>query len=298
MFNMPSPEQATLLNVDGTEVLVEGGGPQAPVLLMIHGWPDTRTLWDAQVAHFKGRFRCVRFTLPGFDPQATTSPLGLDDMVARIAAIADAVSPAAPVHLLLHDWGCFFGYQFAMHHPARVGRVIGVDVGDTTSPAFRRSQSLKGKLLIASYQLWLAFAYALPRALGNRMTRALAHLMHAPHAQVATARMNHPYAALWSGRYRRALPLQLDGPVLYVYGRRKPVMFHSPAWLDRLAATPGCAAHGLPTGHWVMVEQPAMFHRLVDAWLAGDAVSVHRAGEGQQAAQAHHASAPAGRSSG
>ena len=34
---------------------------------MIHGWPDTYRLWDAQVAFFKDRYRCVRFTLPGFD---------------------------------------------------------------------------------------------------------------------------------------------------------------------------------------------------------------------------------------
>jgi cis-3-alkyl-4-acyloxetan-2-one decarboxylase len=298
MPTLPSPEQATLLSIDGTEVLVEGGGPQAPVLLMIHGWPDTRALWDAQVAHFSRRFRCARFTLPGFDPEMRTPPLALDGMVARIAAVADAVSPAAPVQLMLHDWGCFFGYQFAMRHPARVGRVIGVDVGDTTSPAFRRSQSLKDKLLMASYQLWLAFAHALPETLGNGMTRGLAHLMHAPHAQLATARMNHPYAALWSGRYRRAQPLQLNGPVLYVYGLRKPAMFHSPAWLDQLAATPGCAVHGLPTGHWVMVEQPAMFHRLVDAWLAGEAVSAQGADEGRRAASAHRATAAAGRGSG
>ena len=34
---------------------------------MVHGWPDTYRLWDGQVEALKDRYRCVRFTLPGFD---------------------------------------------------------------------------------------------------------------------------------------------------------------------------------------------------------------------------------------
>jgi pimeloyl-ACP methyl ester carboxylesterase len=35
-------------NVDGLEVVTDGD--RGPVILMLHGWPDTRVLWDAQVA--------------------------------------------------------------------------------------------------------------------------------------------------------------------------------------------------------------------------------------------------------
>lgn len=35
-------------NVDGLEVVTDGD--RGPVVLMLHGWPDTRVLWDAQVA--------------------------------------------------------------------------------------------------------------------------------------------------------------------------------------------------------------------------------------------------------
>ena len=34
------------MRIDGVEVFVEGVGP---AIVMIHGWPDTHRLWDAQV---------------------------------------------------------------------------------------------------------------------------------------------------------------------------------------------------------------------------------------------------------
>ena len=37
-----------------------------------------------------------------------------------------------PVILFLHDWGCLFGYQFALRHPEQVSRVIGLDAGDAS----------------------------------------------------------------------------------------------------------------------------------------------------------------------
>ena len=42
----------------------------------------------------------------------------------------------------------------------------GVDIGDTASGEFVRLLSIKAKLQIASYQLWLALAYHLPVGLG------------------------------------------------------------------------------------------------------------------------------------
>jgi pimeloyl-ACP methyl ester carboxylesterase len=53
------------LRVDGIELRVDGEGPE--VIVMVHGWPDTWQLWDPLVATLAPRWRCVRFTLPGFD---------------------------------------------------------------------------------------------------------------------------------------------------------------------------------------------------------------------------------------
>lgn len=262
------PEPAPPLEVDGTEVLVDGNGPAT--LVMVHGWPDTAALWDPQVRHFQDRFRCVRFTLPGFDIRGPRRAPTLDEMVAHLGAIVDAVSPDAPVVLMLHDWGALYGYQYALRHPARVTRVIAVDIGDTGSGEFLRGLPWLAKLGILAYQGWLAMACALPRGLGDRMTRWMARQLHAPGAPASIhAGMNHPYVAQFRGGFRQALRVKPAWPLLFVYGTRKPFMFHAAAWADRVAATPGCTVHGLKAGHWVMVNRPEAFHRIVDDWMRG-----------------------------
>ena len=254
--------------VDGTEVLVDGDGPGTVV--MLHGWPDTRALWDDTVARLAPRWRCVRFTLPGCDLERAPRAPTLEQMTAHLAAIVDAVSPAAPVVLLLHDWGAFYGYQYAMRHPQRVARIVGVDVGDAGSPEHRRSLTPAAQAGIAAYQLWLAIAYLAPAVVGDPMTRWMARRLRAPApVRAIGARMNFPYAQAWSGRLRGAVPVCPSCPVLYLYGERKPFMFHSPQWLERLSAAKGSAVHALRAGHWVMVNRPQEFGAIIDAWLAG-----------------------------
>ena len=64
------------ITVQGTEVCLQGQGDE--VILMLHGWPDTRALWDGTVVALQDRATCARLTLPGFEtgPSATS----LDDM--------------------------------------------------------------------------------------------------------------------------------------------------------------------------------------------------------------------------
>ncbi len=246
---------------------------------MVHGWPDGPALWDGLVAALAPRWRCVRFTLPGYAPGGPRRAPSLDAMVAHLSAIVDAASPDAPVTPVVHDWGAFYGYQYAMRHPGRVARIVGVDVGDAGSPAHLRSLSARARAMVAGYQLTLAAAWAMPAAVGDAVTRRMARWLRAPASPaVVGARMNYPYVHAWTGRFRGALPVEPRCPMLYVYGERKPFMFHSPQWAERLAATPGSAVSGLRAGHWVMRDRAAEFERLVAAWLDGAAARTPDAG--------------------
>jgi pimeloyl-ACP methyl ester carboxylesterase len=55
---------SSTLQIDGIDVFVEDEGNET--IAMIHGWPDTYRLWDAQVAFFKERYRCVSLHAAGF----------------------------------------------------------------------------------------------------------------------------------------------------------------------------------------------------------------------------------------
>ena len=263
------------IEVEGLRVTVEG---QGPVVVLLHGWPDSPALWDGLVASLQERWTCVRFALPGFDLARAPRPVSVDEMCRLIAAVVDAVSPGAPVTLVLHDWGCFFGYEFAARHAARVARVVGVDIGDSNSGAYLKTLTAKEKLLIAGYQLWLAAAWKLGAwwpSLANGLTRFMARQVGCRTEPSAIGwQMNYPYAMGWFGafgglrglaRVDRLLGHRL--PALFIYGRRKPFMFHSRSWLEQLAGAPGCAVQGLDTGHWVMRQKPLEFNTCVRAWL-------------------------------
>ena len=257
-----------LLSVDGVAVVVEGRG--ARTLLMLHGWPDTLRLWDGTVQALQDAFRCCRFTLPGFAPGDGRRRPTLAEMNELLLHVVDRVCPGGKVTLVLHDWGAIFGYQFAMRHPERVERIVGVDIGDVESmPRTLRKREMAG---VAGYQLWLALAFKMGR-LGDRMTRAMARALRAPaDPSTITARMNWPYDLTWFGGReslrRQSVPFRPHCPMLFVYGRRKPFMFHSRAWAEALASQPGSRVEAFDTGHWIMTKDPVGFHRVLRDWLA------------------------------
>lgn len=260
------------LRAGGVEVVVDGEGPRT--LVFVHGWPDTLALWDPQVAALRSRFACARFTLPGFAPGDSSRARALDEVVATIAAVVDAVSPSRPVVLVLHDWGCFFGYRYAERHPDRVERLVGLDVGDAGSRANRREMGIAGQIGCAAYQLTLAAAWRVGPGLGDAWARGLARLFHAPDPDGARAAMGWPYAAQWfgaGGGFGRPRAFVPRCPMLYVHGLRKPFAFQSEDWLRHVAAVPGSRIVALPAGHWVMRHPAGAFTALLAEWLDASA---------------------------
>lgn len=258
------------MKIADVEVLVEGRGARS--ILMLHGWPDTCRLWDAQVAALAGRYRCVRFTLPGFDRAPAKRAYSLDEVVETVRQVASAVCPGERVTLLLHDWGCLFGYQFATRYPQLVERIVGVDVGDAGSRGNVAELGLKGRALVLGYQLWLALAWRIGGAAGDRMARAMARALGCPVPRDEIhSRMGYPYALRWlgvAGGLRGLKAFRPQVPMLFIYGSRKPFMFHSRAWAERLVEAPASRAVALPTGHWVMVGRAREFNDALCGWLA------------------------------
>ena len=261
------------MDIDGIQVHVEGEG--AETIVMVHGWPDTYRLWDAQVAFLRERYRCVRFTLPGFDIAKPRRAYSVDEIAEFLRRVVEQVSPGRKVTLLLHDWGCMFGYQFYARHPDLVSRIVGVDIGDTKG--LRRSLGWRGRLFIVSYQSWLALAWLAGERLGGWMTRWMARYWRIPsdHRFIGSC-MAYPYYRTWFGgkdNYRAQMRrFNPACPMLFVYGRRKAVMFHAQAWLDELLKRKENRVLEFDTGHWIMLQQPERFNQAVGSWLAGTAV--------------------------
>jgi pimeloyl-ACP methyl ester carboxylesterase len=260
--------------VDGVDIYIEGDG--AETIVMIHGWPDTYRVWDAQVAELRHRYRCVRFTLPGFDITKPRRSYSLDAMMRVLLHIVNSVNNKEKVILMLHDWGCVFGYEFYMRNKALVSAIVGVDIGDAQSKATLRSRSVGQKLMVSGYQSTLALAWAIGGPVGTVMTRTMARVLGAPspreHISVG---MDYPYYILTAGAagsYSSLVPFVPKVPMLFIYGTRKPFMFHSPQWTETMAAREGCKVVAMETDHWPMIRQPERFNDVVTSWLEKPAV--------------------------
>ncbi|HXH59604.1 alpha/beta fold hydrolase [Iamia sp.] len=97
---------------DGVDLAVREWGDRAgPTTVLVHGYPDSSTVWDPLVAALlatePGR-HVVAYDVRGAGASSaprSTAGYGAAHLVADLAAVIDATSPDAPVHLVGHDWG-------------------------------------------------------------------------------------------------------------------------------------------------------------------------------------------------
>jgi pimeloyl-ACP methyl ester carboxylesterase len=111
----PPAPRGGIVEGDGSSLAVfEQGAAGAPVVLLVHGYPDTHRIWDRVAAELSARFRVVRYDVRGAG--ASSAPAGLPAyrlprLAADLRAVADAVSPELPVHVVGHDWGSIQAWE-------------------------------------------------------------------------------------------------------------------------------------------------------------------------------------------
>ena len=98
------------VEVEGGRLYVESAGSGTP-LLMVHGWPLDRRLFEPQVAGLADRHRVVAFDRRGFGISEAAPDLFLE--TGDIAAIIEALA-LGPVHLLGMSQGARIALRFAL----------------------------------------------------------------------------------------------------------------------------------------------------------------------------------------
>lgn len=96
-----------------------------PVLLLVHGYPDTHAVWDRIRAELGPELRVVRYDVRGAGASGAPrrrAGYRLEQLAEDLFAVADAVSPGSPVHLAAHDWGSIQAWQ-AVTDPRAAGRI-------------------------------------------------------------------------------------------------------------------------------------------------------------------------------
>ena len=138
-------------------------------------------------------------------------------------------------------------------------------------------------LVILCYQLWFVLAFLVCQVVPCRLCSAIGDVMlgvfphrllgPCPYERKVPRRMReihawmcYPYFHLYWGMLTGTLPPlcfppSRGIPLLYVYGARKRVLFHSPGFLRSIEAAgekgDGSRYHGFPgCGHWVQTQEP------------------------------------------
>ncbi|WP_282702820.1 SDR family oxidoreductase [Streptomyces sp. CC219B] len=101
----------------GVELCVaELGDPARPTVLLVHGYPDSKEVWSEVALRLADDFHVVLYDVRGHGRSTAPRPLRggftLEKLTDDFLAVADAVSPDRPVHLVGHDWGSVQSWEF------------------------------------------------------------------------------------------------------------------------------------------------------------------------------------------
>lgn len=91
-----------------------GEQPDRPTLLLVHGYPDSASVWRPVAEQLAAHFQVVAYDVRGAGqsshPQLTEA-YDLEHLVDDFITVVDHVSPDKAVHLLCHDWGSIQGWE-------------------------------------------------------------------------------------------------------------------------------------------------------------------------------------------
>ena len=273
------------LDVNGVRLhcMVEGEGP---LVLLLHGFPETSRAWRKQMPALTKRFRVVAPDLRGFG--ASDKPKGIaayrtsvvaEDIVALIHAFG-----AERAHIVGHDWGGAVAWTLATLHPEAVDRLVALNC---PHPAVMQRALRSNWTQIR--KSWYIFAFQLPwlpewsfrrdgaRAIKDSLRRTAmrpdtfsdadldeyARAFSAPGA--ATAAINYYRAAARSPVARG----KIKAPTLVIWGENDFALgIELTRGMDDLFESQLRIEFVPDAGHWVMEERPEVVNRLLLEFLA------------------------------
>ena len=268
------------LTVNGVRLhcVVEGEGP---LVVLLHGFPETSRAWRKQIPELAKRFKVVAPDLRGYGQ--SEKPKGIaayrtavlaDDIAALIAAFG-----AERAHVVGHDWGGGVAWTLATLHPEVVDRLV---VLNCPHPAVMQRAlrsnwtQIRRSWYIFAFQLpWLpewAFSRGGAKALKDALRRSAkrpdtfsdadvdeyARAFTAPGA--ATAAINYYRAAARS----RVSPAKIKAPTLLIWGVDDFALgIELTHGMDHLFENKPRIEYVPDTSHWVMEERPEVVNRLL-----------------------------------
>ncbi|NVM79646.1 pimeloyl-ACP methyl ester carboxylesterase [Duganella sp. SG902] len=115
-------------NIDGINVFYREAGPaNAPVLLLLHGFPTSSHMFRNLIPLLADRYHVIAPDYPGFGQSDSPDRAQFKYTFANFADITDKLTVALGVKkysMYMMDYGAPVGYRMAIKHPERVQTLI------------------------------------------------------------------------------------------------------------------------------------------------------------------------------
>ncbi len=272
-------------------VLVEGAdAPGGPDVVLIPGLSSPRAVWDATAARLKGKYRLHRVQIRGFGDEAGINAEGpvLDGAAAEVAdyiddCITDAGRPAPAV--IGHSMGGLTGLMVAARAPDEVGRLMIVDAVPFIGTLFDPAATVESVTPQADRMAAMMRAqYGQPKPEGPVADpgpiSVAGSMSNTPAGRTAIARwMRDADPRVAAQVFRDVMTTDMRGelaavkaPVTLLYAQDDGAM---PAERAKAAFEPQYAGVARfkaemvrGSRHFIMLDQPEIFAKAVDAFLA------------------------------
>jgi pimeloyl-ACP methyl ester carboxylesterase len=268
----------TIVTDDGVRLHAEEAGQGEP-LLFIHEFAGDHCSWEPQVRYFSAAYRCITYAARGYPPSDVPADPGA---YSQARAVADAVAVldglgVARAHAVGLSMGGFTALHLVLAHPDRVVAAVVAGAGYGAQPeradAFRAESMLTAAAFAAEGAAKVAERYAIGPArvqFQNKNPRGWAEFAEAlaRHSSLGSALTMRGVQAARPSLYALTGELaQVRTPVLVLVGDEDEGCLEPALMLKRTMPTSGLAV--LPrTGHTVNLEEPDVFNRVVDRFLA------------------------------
>ncbi|WP_343653822.1 alpha/beta hydrolase [Herbaspirillum sp.] len=132
---MPQTNHLSFVETDRLRIGFEvSGPPEAPPVVLLHGWPDDVRTWDALLRPLRAAgYQVIRPYLRGYGPTRFLAPDTprsgqLSALASDLMAFVDALG-LQRYALIGHDWGARAAYIAASQTPERISHCIALSVG-------------------------------------------------------------------------------------------------------------------------------------------------------------------------
>lgn len=127
-----------MVDVGGDQFPVVDVG-EGPVVLLLHGWPDSKEMWRYQIPFLvKAGYRVIAPDMRGFGDAPRTQDVaayGLGALANDYITILNNLN-IGNVHLVTHDWGAAIGWTIARYYQDYVNSFITISIGAVGNSGF------------------------------------------------------------------------------------------------------------------------------------------------------------------